>query len=267
MKTESHMPEPDAMNSGAGTEETEAAGTVSGVRRIAVHIARLDAWEPTLDQMLDHGNSGDGEVRVSSERLARARRFLRREDGYRSILAELLMLRTLREYTGEAIGADRIGTDEKGKPFVPGMRNVHFNLTHSGNLVMCAADSYPIGVDVEAIRDIDPDVATSCFTVRERGTLPPDSERERFTESFHTLWTLKESYLKALGTGLSRDPLSVEIYPSDGPDGVWRVEGDDRFNLHEVRSDDGYRTAVCAERGVAVPGALVELERQYFSTR
>lgn len=93
--------------------------------------------------------------------------------------------------------------------------SLHFNLSHSHGLVLCAVSSIgPVGIDVETI---DPeraslDIARRYFSDRETAIFAALPERDR-PVAFHRIWTLKEAYVKALGTGL-RTPLADFRFPN-----------------------------------------------------
>jgi 4'-phosphopantetheinyl transferase len=87
-----------------------------------------------------------------------------------------------------------------GKPRLRGHLGVHFNIAHCRRAVAVLVADRPVGVDVEAVRARDAHVAARCFDPSEwvRVEAAPDPDRE-----FFRYWTLKESYVKALGCGLS----------------------------------------------------------------
>lgn len=66
---------------------------------------------------------------------------------------------------------------------------VHFNLSHSGDLVLVAFSHTEIGVDVEKIRPVN----------REKFTFIDAEDDEEFFEK----WTERESYLKLTGEGIT----------------------------------------------------------------
>jgi 4'-phosphopantetheinyl transferase len=82
---------------------------------------------------------------------------------------------------------------------------LYFNLTHTRGLIACVVARLPaVGVDAEdltrTLRDLA--IAERYFSPEERNRLaglPEDRRRGRF----FAYWTLKESYLKARGTGLA----------------------------------------------------------------
>lgn len=103
----------------------------------------------------------------------------------------------------------RFGCGDHGKPFVvePAEARQPFNIAHTDGLVMCGiADDATlelVGVDVEPInRRTTTDLAERYFSPPEVAALraQPNHEQKRF---FLRIWTLKESFIKALGTGLS----------------------------------------------------------------
>jgi 4'-phosphopantetheinyl transferase len=87
----------------------------------------------------------------------------------------------------------------------------HFNLSHSDGLVVCVVSAQsPCGVDVQ--RQPVPDLADSAghlylsaAELDELATLPDRLRELRALQ----LWTLKEAYLKARGTGFSRSARTV----------------------------------------------------------
>ena len=102
-----------------------------------------------------------------------------------------------------------------GKPVLRGTE-LHFNLSHAGIWIVMATDSRPVGVDVEQVRPLDPDAYQGLLSKTERQLLNKMST-ESLIQSFYALWTAKESYLKAVGTGFLKlqNDLTIETdgYP------------------------------------------------------
>ena len=89
---------------------------------------------------------------------------------------------------------------------------ISFNVSHSGNHGLIAiAPSGRIGVDIEerAMRRDFPRLIEAAFGANEQASLAQASGNVR-TELFYKLWTIKESLIKALGTGMSYDPADFE---------------------------------------------------------
>lgn len=85
-----------------------------------------------------------------------------------------------------------------GKPYLARYPGVQFNLSHSGPWGVCALSGAPVGVDVELPRPLKYDLARRFFTQAEQIYLAQRPQRE-----FFRLWTRKESFIKALGKGLT----------------------------------------------------------------
>lgn len=99
---------------------------------------------------------------------------------------------------------------EGGKPYFPDFPQVHFNISHSQDVAVCAVGESPIGVDVEKIRPVRQSLARRMLTEGERRRLETLREDARNMEML-CLWTLKESLAKALGTGLGLDFRQAEF--------------------------------------------------------
>ena len=100
-----------------------------------------------------------------------------------------------------------------GKPILANDPNIHFNLSHSGLLAVCAVSDHPVGVDVEPLRDAIPEVVTMCFQTAEQEWIKASDDPGY---AFSRLWTRKESYLKLSGEGLSRPLDSFCVLPGKG---------------------------------------------------
>jgi 4'-phosphopantetheinyl transferase len=94
----------------------------------------------------------------------------------------------------------------RGKPALCGNSQLRFNMAHSGGLAVCAFSlGFEIGVDIEEVKDIhDFDQIAERYFCREEASqlLSIAGEKQR-GEAFYRCWTRKESYLKAIGDGLS----------------------------------------------------------------
>lgn len=83
-----------------------------------------------------------------------------------------------------------LDVDSNGKPYCKNFPEIHFNISHSGDWVICAICDSPIGVDIEKIGHADLQIAKRFFTEYEyRQLLNQETNR---SELFYKLWTLKE---------------------------------------------------------------------------
>jgi 4'-phosphopantetheinyl transferase len=167
---------------------------------------------------------------ASPGRQQRADRYLRKEDARRCIVADALLRYALRH----TLGTDRAepALTEDGKPFLPGRKDFHFNLSHSGNWVVIAWSDRPMGIDVEVIAmdEGKEQLARRFFSADEQDYLFATQGQERALRFFE-IWTKKESYLKYLGTGINRPlhsfsvlgPLEVAFSTRLLEDAVWTL--------------------------------------------
>jgi 4'-phosphopantetheinyl transferase len=103
-----------------------------------------------------------------------------------------------------------IGFGQNSKPFFEVHPELHYNLSHSGDWVVAAFSDSPVGIDIERIKEINLTIAERFFAPEELDYLMSLHEKQRKVVFFN-IWTLKESYLKALGTGLTRSLNSFAI--------------------------------------------------------
>ncbi len=92
-----------------------------------------------------------------------------------------------------------------GKPYFKELSDIHFNMSHCPKGVACAVSDRPVGIDIEEIQFDEP-VAMRVFNADEYARIKEcATPAEKFTE----LWTMKESYLKLTGQGISMDLKNV----------------------------------------------------------
>ena len=162
-------------------------------------------------------------------RIRKTDRFRQEKDKRLSVAAGLLLRKAAVDAGMDPDVLKHLEEGEHGKPFCPGLP-FHFNLSHSGNLAVCAVSREEIGVDVETARALSEAVKKRVFTESERvflrspaagicfGTAPGDASevefrKEREDAAGICLWTVKESYLKMKGAGITVDPIRVETVP------------------------------------------------------
>ena len=88
---------------------------------------------------------------------------------------------------------------EYGKPSLQDYPDIKFNLSHCDSLAVCLISYYECGVDVEAKRLIRANIVKKIFTTEEQNLL---AHSENPDWLFTKIWTLKESYVKAIGRGI-----------------------------------------------------------------
>ncbi len=88
-----------------------------------------------------------------------------------------------------------------GKPFFPTYPALHFNMSHSGDYVLLAIGSCPLGVDIEVHKARREKLIAYALT---------DEEYQYYLAQgggwsvFYRLWTRREAWVKYTGEGLGR---------------------------------------------------------------
>ncbi len=107
-----------------------------------------------------------------------------------------------------------IKKDRKGKPFVAGRDDIFISISHTKGAVMVGFSDSPIGVDIEQIKTRRKSVENRVFTSGESTLIDASTDENK---AFFTLWTLKESYLKAVGTGFADNAKEIEFFSLSNP--------------------------------------------------
>ncbi|MEJ6950845.1 4'-phosphopantetheinyl transferase family protein [Natronospora cellulosivora (SeqCode)] len=139
---------------------------------------------------------------ISPEKQNRIKRFRFFQDAQRCLLGDILVRYAICKNLDIDNDLLKFSSNEYGKPFLLKPKDFYFNISHSGDWVVCAVGNKPLGVDVELIKTIDYNIAKRFFSKDEFNDLLK-IDKEKRLEYFYKLWTLKESYIKAEGKGLS----------------------------------------------------------------
>ncbi len=144
---------------------------------------------------------------LSSLRREKAGRYLKEKDRMLSLAAGVLVDRALQE-RGLRERDVTFSYGPWGKPFLLGYPDIHFSISHGGSMAVAVFSDSEVGCDIEAVIPYERDVALLSFTSDEVGGIEKSYDRDT---AFTTLWTEKESFLKALGVGLGRSMRSFEV--------------------------------------------------------
>lgn len=180
---------------------------------------------------------------ADSERRHKADKLRNLSDKKLCLCAGLLLDFALNEQGIPADGRE-ISYTGNGKPYLKD-NAVYFNLSHSGEKVMCIVCDSPCGCDVEKIGRNEKKIAERFFSESENTLLNGTENEEEYRDLFYRLWTLKESFIKCTGEGLGR-ALSSFLIEFDGEKPVIS-DCENRYSVGEIKTDDGYKYAFCVE--------------------
>lgn len=139
---------------------------------------------------------------ITPEKARRLERFHFEEDRKRTLYGEVMARCLFMKQLGVKNQELVIEKNQYGKPYFSGITTLHFNISHSGRYVLCGISDQEIGVDIEEIKGLHEEIAKRYFTKQEYESLKKLDENEA-KKLFYTYWTLKESYIKYQGKGLS----------------------------------------------------------------
>lgn len=127
-----------------------------------------------------------------------------------------------------------------GKPCFSHFPNLHFNLSHSGGLALCALGDSPVGVDIQIVKDTWREELPRRVCSREELAWL-DGQEDRWG-AFAQLWSLKEARVKYTGEGLRAGVREVAVpLPEEGRS-LYELDG----LFFRIFSGCGWRGAVCA---------------------
>jgi 4'-phosphopantetheinyl transferase len=176
-----------------------------------VHVVALD-----LTAMADDDAAAN--VLDSAER-RRAASFAFDRDRRRYVAAHVLLRHTLAWFLDASPAALRMTSGPSAKPrLASAPRDVRFSLSHAGDRALLAVTTgREVGIDLELMRP-DPDLAqvARLFSPAEQGAIAalPMAARAR---AFLQCWTRKESFVKAIGAGLSFPLQGFTVSLEPGP--------------------------------------------------
>lgn len=224
---------------------------------------------------------------LNEEEKARQDRFIFEKHRHSFLIAHAFLRAVLSRYHDAAPKEWSFVKNQFGRPdlVIPeGCPPLVFNLSHTNGLAVCAVTlNRDLGVDVE---DMERDGATVSLAHRYFSkaeltalkALPSELQRHRFFE----LWTLKESYMKARGIGLSlglgnfsfclKDPKRISISFSDAIDDrpdAWQFDIFDPFPRYRVayaiKREPGRKVEVQTRLIRALLGESLHDENHYLS--
>lgn len=129
-----------------------------------------------------------------------------------------------------------------------------YNLSHSGDYVLCAIDmegnkDVAVGCDIEKMRKANLKIAERFFCDSEYKYILRQDSKAKQCETFYRYWVLKESFVKATRRGLAQDTKSFEIRLDNPPVLIKKPK---EFGEYYYREFDvtglPYKIAVCSDK-------------------
>ncbi|KAJ8985426.1 hypothetical protein NQ317_017056 [Molorchus minor] len=151
---------------------------------------------------------------IQSEEKERLMRFVFKKDVKASLLGRLMMRKFISESTGKQYEEILIARDDRGKPFFEekDCPRVYFNVSHQGSFTVLAGEvgDLKLGVDVMKLEYTGGKPLNEFFTLMSKhfslsewDAIKDFKNEHQQIYMFCRLWCLKESYVKAVGVGIT----------------------------------------------------------------
>lgn len=132
------------------------------------------------------------------------------EGAVRKLAGEYLLRYMVSRKTNLVFEEILVDKDRHGKPLLKNPGEVFLNVSHSGKWVVGAVGGCPLGIDIEKKKERSFKPAERFFTEPEK-QLFFRKTREQKLEFFIDRWTLQESYVKAVGKGISLWSVGLDV--------------------------------------------------------
>ena len=174
---------------------------------------------------------------VGTERRKKVMRYYRPDDRKRSLGAGIIIKKILNE--NGLLECD-LKYSENEKPVVD---NLFFNISHAGDYVVGVLSDCEVGCDIEKNDNAPLKIAEHYFYSSELDYIKTANDKNK---AFFTLWTLKESYMKMTGRGMSLTLDAFEVVPA--ADGFILGKSPEKRCFFRTMEFDGYIFSVCNEK-------------------
>ena len=209
----------------------------------------IHTYIASIKNLPDPKTDGQHLLLLDENRRKKTLRFLREESRKQSLGAGLLLQKALKRHGFEN---SKITFSKNGKPKTDG---VCFNLSHSGEFVVCSIGEKDVGCDIEKAEKERLAVANRFFTKNENAYLDSFEGEEKKREFFR-LWTLKESYMKLTGEGFS---LSLSDFEISVDNGIFLMRDNKKCDVcFKEFQTEGYALSVCSYDGEFSPLEWIE---------
>lgn len=122
------------------------------------------------------------------------------QNAYNMLIGELTAKIGIKKAFGIPIASQKFIYSGYGKPYLSDDRNIHFNISHSGEYVACVVSNKSVGIDIQRIEQYNPNVAEKVCNAQELLQISNSGDK---SSEFIKLWTQKEAVLKMYGVGIA----------------------------------------------------------------
>lgn len=184
---------------------------------------------------------------IDSNKKNKIQKFIFKKDKIRTVTGDILVKTIIADKLDINIKHIEFDRNQYDKPYIKNQPQIDFNISHSGEYVVCAIDNRPIGIDIEKVKYIEyEEMARNFFDAREFDYIV-NQDLNYQIDRFYEIWTLKESYIKCCGQGLSipLNSFSIEV---DKYENVKPIRNNKNIEciFKKFNIESGYKIAVCS---------------------
>lgn len=125
------------------------------------------------------------------------------------MIGEKLLEAGMKKEYGICLKYEPRSEGDHGKPFFALRADIHYNISHSGEYVMCLLADQEVGIDVQIHRQAHYEKMLRRMVPQEE--IDDILTADNVEQAFFIQWVLREAYIKWTGQGLSRDLRTIDM--------------------------------------------------------
>ncbi len=161
------------------------------------------------------------EIFLSEERLLKIENISNKTQKVRSFLTELFVKYNIHAETGINLEDINFQFGEFGKPYLSGVSDYFFSVSHTNNAIVFASSKAEIGVDIEENLPRNKKTPTKFLTENEASHIENSLDKN---SDFYKIWTAKEAFVKKTGEGFHRSFKSFDVLKAPISDSIFTTE-------------------------------------------
>lgn len=126
-----------------------------------------------------------------------------KEKNMEHMLGEKLLETGLRKEYGLELKYEPRGKGEHGKPFFTLRPKLHYNISHSGEYILCIFCGEEVGIDIQKHKKANYERLLERMVPKKQ--ISEILQSDHMVQEFFDQWALREAYIKWTGEGLSKD--------------------------------------------------------------
>ncbi|WP_347049790.1 4'-phosphopantetheinyl transferase family protein [Flavobacterium olei] len=204
---------------------------------IIIYIVYLPNFSAIKDELAAFLNSAE---------VKKTKRFYKETDRNRFIIYRSILKLVLGAYTKLNVKNIYLDYDFNRKPYLASHPWLHFNISHSEDFAAIAVSRRKVGLDIEYMsKDFNftgmlPDV----FNESETNIIEKALDKKN---TFYTLWTRKEAFVKALGKGIDEDFKYIPCLDGEYNVDFSLIKNSQDWQVHSFDLADDYVGAIALE--------------------